>query len=94
MFYIDLQRFTNDLLYLGYNSAEQENLLSRIFHFQKPIRSQIDLRFLEHHSHRQKHPDPWKLTWRGMMAKRGQVARPARYGTPPRLFQPAIVSLP
>ena len=49
MFYIDLWGFTNDPLYLVYNSAEQENPVLCIFHFQRPIRSQIDLGFLEHH---------------------------------------------
>ena len=49
MFYIDLWGFTNDPLYLGYNAAEQENPVLCIFHFQRPIRSQIDLRFLERH---------------------------------------------
>jgi hypothetical protein len=32
MFYIDLWRFTNDLFYLGYNYAEQENPILCIFH--------------------------------------------------------------
>ena len=45
MFYIDLWGFTNDPLYLGYNSAGQENPVLRIFHFQGPIQSQIELGF-------------------------------------------------
>ena len=49
MFYIDLWGFTNDPLYLVYNSAEQEYLVLCIFHFQRPIRIKIDLGFLEHH---------------------------------------------
>ena len=49
MFYIDLWGFTNDPLYLVYNSAEQENPVLCIFHFQRPIRSQIELGFLEGH---------------------------------------------
>jgi hypothetical protein len=47
MFYIDLWGFANDPLYLGYNVAEQENPVLCIFHFQRPIWSQIDLKFLE-----------------------------------------------
>ena len=49
MFYIDLWGFTNDPLYLGYNSAEQENPVLYIFHFQRPIQSQIELAFLGRH---------------------------------------------
>ncbi len=49
IFYIDLWGFTNDPLYLGYNSAEQENPVLCIFHFQRPIQSQIELGFLEGH---------------------------------------------
>jgi hypothetical protein len=49
MFYINLWGFTNDPLYLSYNTSEQENPVFVYFHFQRPIRSQIDLRFLEHH---------------------------------------------
>jgi hypothetical protein len=49
MFSINLLGFTNDLLYLVYNPAKQENSVLCIFHFQRPLRSQIDLRFLEHH---------------------------------------------
>ena len=49
MFYIDLWGFTNDPLYLVYNSAEQENPVLCIFHFQRPIRSQIELGFRRHH---------------------------------------------
>ena len=49
MFYIDLWGFTNDPLYLVYNSAEQEFPVLCIFHFQRPIRSQIELGFLEGH---------------------------------------------
>jgi hypothetical protein len=33
MFYIDFWGFTNDPLYLGYNSAEKENPILRIFRF-------------------------------------------------------------
>jgi hypothetical protein len=49
IFYIDLWGFINDPLYLVYNSAEEEFHVLCIFHFEKPIRSQIDLRFLERH---------------------------------------------
>jgi hypothetical protein len=49
MIYIDLWRFTDDPLYLVYNSAEEEFPVLCIFHFQIPIRSQIELGFLECH---------------------------------------------
>jgi hypothetical protein len=49
MFYIDLWGFTNDPLYLIYKSIEQKFLVLCIFHFQRPIGSQIELGFLEHH---------------------------------------------
>jgi hypothetical protein len=45
MFYINLRGFINDPIYLGYNSAEQENPILRIFHFQGPLRRQIELGF-------------------------------------------------
>jgi hypothetical protein len=45
IFYIYLWGFTNDPLYLVYNPAEQENIVSCIFHFQRSIRSQIDQGF-------------------------------------------------
>jgi len=45
MFYIDFWGFTNDPLYLGYNSAEQENPVLCIFNFQGPSRTQKDLEF-------------------------------------------------
>jgi hypothetical protein len=35
--------------FIVYNAAKRENPVSRIFHFQRPIQSQIDLGFLEHH---------------------------------------------
>jgi len=47
MFYIDFWGFTNDPLYLVYNSAGQENPVLRIFNFQGPKRSQMDLGFFE-----------------------------------------------
>jgi hypothetical protein len=37
--------FTNYPLYLGNNSAEQENSVLSIFHFQGPTQSQIELGF-------------------------------------------------
>jgi hypothetical protein len=45
MFYIDFWGFSNDPLYLGYNSAEQENPVLCIFNFQGPSRTQKDLGF-------------------------------------------------
>ena len=45
MFYIDFWGFTNDPLYFGYNSAEQENPVLCIFDFQGPSRTQKDLGF-------------------------------------------------
>ena len=36
MFTIDFWGFTNDPLYCGYNSAEQENPVLCIFNFQEP----------------------------------------------------------
>ena len=47
MFYIDFGGFTNDPLYLGYNSVEQENPVLCIFNFQWPSRTQKDLGFFE-----------------------------------------------
>ena len=47
MFYIDFWGFTNDPLYLVYNSAGQENPVLGIFNFQGPKRSQMDLGFFE-----------------------------------------------
>ena len=49
MFYIDFWGFSNDPLYLGYNSAEQENPVLCIFNFQEPSRTQKDLEFFEDH---------------------------------------------
>jgi hypothetical protein len=49
MFYIDLWAFTNDPLYLGYNSTEQQNLVLCVLHFERPIQSQIELGFLGSH---------------------------------------------
>ena len=45
MFCIDLWGFTNDSLYLVYNSAEQENPVLCIFKFQGPYGTQMDLGF-------------------------------------------------
>ena len=45
--YIDFWGFSNDPLYLGYNSAEQENPVLCIFNFQGPLRTQKDLGFFE-----------------------------------------------
>jgi hypothetical protein len=47
MFYNVLWAFSIDLPYFGYNPAEQENPILRIFKFHEPSRTQIDLRFLE-----------------------------------------------
>ena len=47
MFYIDFWGFTNDPLYLVYNSVGQENPVLRIFNFQGPKLSQMDLGFFE-----------------------------------------------
>jgi hypothetical protein len=47
MFYNDLWGFSIDLPYFGYNSAEQENPVLRIFTFQGPSQTQIDLGFFE-----------------------------------------------
>ena len=41
--------FPKDPLYFGYNSTGQENPVLCIFSFQGPIRTQIDLDFLEDH---------------------------------------------
>jgi hypothetical protein len=46
MFYNVLWGFSIDSPY-GYNSAGQENPVLRIFKFQRPSRTQIDLGFLE-----------------------------------------------
>jgi hypothetical protein len=43
MFYINLSGYTNAPISLGYNSAGQENPVLRIFHFQGPIQSKINL---------------------------------------------------
>ena len=45
MFYIDFGDFPNDPLYLGYNSAEQENPVLCIFDFQGPSGTQKDIGF-------------------------------------------------
>ena len=47
MFYIDFWGFSKVSLYLGYNSAEQENPVLCIFNFQGPSRTQKDLGFFE-----------------------------------------------
>jgi hypothetical protein len=47
MFHNVLWRFSIDLPYFGYNSAGQKNPVLRIFKFQGPSRTQIDLGFLE-----------------------------------------------
>jgi hypothetical protein len=47
MFYNVLWGFSINPPYFGYNSAEQENPDLRIFKFQEPFLTQIDLRFLE-----------------------------------------------
>jgi hypothetical protein len=46
-FFNVLWRFSIDLPYFGYNSAGQENHVLRIFKFQEPSRTQIDLGLLE-----------------------------------------------
>jgi hypothetical protein len=48
MFYNDLSGFSIDPPYFGYNSAEQENPVLRIFMFQGPSRTQIKLGFFGH----------------------------------------------
>jgi hypothetical protein len=48
MFYNDLWGFSIDSPYFGYNSAEQETPILRIFTFQGPFRTQIDLEFFGH----------------------------------------------
>jgi hypothetical protein len=45
IFYIDFGGFTNDPLYLGYNSTEQETPVLCIFNFQWPSWIQKDLGF-------------------------------------------------
>jgi hypothetical protein len=47
MFYNVLWEFSIDRPYFGYNTAEQENPILRIFKFQEPFQTQIDLEFLE-----------------------------------------------
>jgi hypothetical protein len=47
MFNNDLWEFSIDPPYFGYNSAEQKNLVLRIFTFQGPSWTQIDLGFFE-----------------------------------------------
>jgi hypothetical protein len=47
MFYNVLWGFSIDPSYFCYNSAGQENPILRIFKFQRPSRTQIDLGFLE-----------------------------------------------
>jgi hypothetical protein len=47
MFYNVLWGFSIDSSYFGYNSAGQENCVLRIFKFEGPSRTQIDLEFLE-----------------------------------------------
>jgi hypothetical protein len=47
MFYNVLWVFSIYPPYFGYNSAEQENSVLRIFKFQEPSRTQIDPEFLE-----------------------------------------------
>ena len=49
MFYIDFCGFSNDPLYLGYNSVEQENPVLCILNFQGPSRTQKDLGFFEYY---------------------------------------------
>jgi hypothetical protein len=46
LFYNYLWGFSIDLPYFGYNSAEQESPVLRIFTFQGPSRTQINLGFL------------------------------------------------
>jgi hypothetical protein len=48
MFYNVLWGFSIDLPYFGYNSLGQENPVLRIFAFQGPSRTQIDLGFFGH----------------------------------------------
>jgi hypothetical protein len=45
MFYNDLWEFPIDPSYFGYNFAERENPVLRIFTFQGPSRTQINLGF-------------------------------------------------
>jgi hypothetical protein len=47
MFYNVLCGFSIDPPFFGYNSAGQGNPILRIFNFQGPSRTQIDLGFLE-----------------------------------------------
>jgi hypothetical protein len=48
MFYNVIWGFSIDPPYFGYNSVGQENPVLRIFKFQGPSWTQIDLGFLEH----------------------------------------------
>jgi hypothetical protein len=48
MFYNILWGFFIDPPYFGYNSARLENPVLRIFKFQRPSRTPIDLGFLVH----------------------------------------------
>jgi hypothetical protein len=47
MFYNVLWGFSIDPHYFCYNSVEQKNPVLRIFKFQEPSQTQIDLGFLE-----------------------------------------------
>ena len=77
MFYIDFFGYTNDPLYLGYNSVEQENPVLCIFDFQGPSQTQKDLGFFSRAVFRQDKDLEHLDSKRGLMRpKIGQVAWP------------------
>ena len=95
IFYIDFWGFSNDPLYLGYNSAEQENPVLCIFDFQGPSRTQKDLGFffgaVFHQDEGLEHLD---LTRGLTRPERAPVAWHSRGIAPPTLVRPSDLWLP
>ena len=88
MFYIDFWGFSNDPLYLGYNSAEQENPVLCIFNFQGPSWTQKDLGFFEKHFFGNTRSWSTWTTWGG------QVAWPTPLAALPVWSWPSDLRLP